>query len=656
MEKFSANTQGSSLQEDKFLNTLAEAYRLQEAIISATELSIISTDKKGIITSYNNAAEILLGYSADEMVSKSSLLAFHDLDEVVARAQVLTQELGFTVEPGLDAIVAKAREKNIADRREWTYVRKNGSRFPVMLSVTALLDQNEDLIGYAAIATDITEQKRISEKVAESSSHLRALINSIEDIIYEVDKSGRYLNAWTKSDALPTFPKEEIIGKTLTDLYGERYAQPFDEVLQEVIATGTSRIYTFCAMVNKEARWFNAKYSLIYHHGAPTDRISISIHDVTDRKHAEVALLESEQKFRLLAENIPGIIYLCNNDAHHSMIYLNDRIEEITGYAKEEFLQGTVHLPLLHHTDEKTSIRKKIDDALELKNSFHLTYRIKHRSGEWRWLQEFGIGVYEGDQLLWIEGFINDVTQRKLAEEEILQSKTNLESVMLKLQEQNKQLDEFAHIISHNLRSPMGNIQALLSFLNEKSSPEDYQLIFSKLQNVSQTLNETMNELMDTLKIKKNTAIARTELRFKDTLDRIIQLLEGNLIQCGAAVTFDFKTPTIYYPKTYLESIFQNLLSNAIKYRSNARPLKVHFASEMNGDVIQLRVTDNGQGIDLNKFGDKLFGMHKTFHEHAEARGIGLFLTKTQVETLGGHIYAESKVDEGTTFIIEFGA
>ena len=766
-----------SVQEDKFLNALAEAYRLQEAIISATELSIISTNKQGIITSFNKAAETLLGYDSDEVINKFSPIIFHDLDEIMHRSEDLSRELSINLEPGFESLVARARIKKTADRKEWTYIRKDGTRFPVLLSVTMLQDDHDNLIGYAAIATDISEQKIIHEKISESESHLRALISSIEDIIYEVDKDGCYLNVWAKSDDLLFLPKHEIIGKTLAELYGPKFAKPFDDILNKVIRTGESYSLEYKSMFSGKEKWFSAKYSLIYHHGAPTDRISISIRDITDRKKAEFGLKESEQKFRLLAENVPGIIYLCNNNKEYSMIYLNDRIKEVTGYVKDEFLDGKMSFRQIFHPDDKESIQAKISEAIANKTSFNLTYRIRHRSGEWRWVQEYGIGVYDDDQLLWIEGFISDVTQRKLAEEAVVQmsdenflvfnntlslnaitnfdgyfvklnpawektlqwslqelhakpyiefvhhddveetrktfrsvmdgedlisfenrfrcrdgsyrwllwtsaadpkrkmvyasalditdrkkaeeeqlhSKNNLESVMTKLQEQNRQLDEFAHIISHNLRSPVGNIQALLSFLNENSTPDDFRLIFGKLKNVSKNLNETMNELMDTLKIKKNIEIQRVELRFKDILDKVIQSLEGNLIQCGASVTFDFnKAPIIYYPKTYLESIFQNLMSNAIKYQSKERPLQIHFESEKNHETTILKVTDNGLGIDMERFGDKLFGMHKTFHEHEEARGVGLFLTKTQIETMGGRISAESKVDEGTTFIIEF--
>ena len=122
-----------------------------------------------------------------------------------------------------------------------------------------------------------------------------------------------------------------------------------------------------------------------------------------------------------------------------------------------------------------------------------------------------------------------------------------------------------------------------------------------------------------------------------------------------ASVTFDFNEASVVkYFKPYLESIFQNLLTNAIKYRSSDRKPAIHFKSVVLGQHLELHVTDNGQGIDLQKFGGKLFGLHKTFHEHREARGVGLFLVKTQIEALGGSIRVMSEVNKGTTFIIRF--
>jgi PAS domain S-box-containing protein len=637
-------------QEDKFLNALAEAYRLQEAIIGATELAIISTRLDGIITSFNRAAEIQLGYSAEEVVGKLTPVVFHDLDEMLLRSGELSKTLGRTVEPGFDALIAYAQAKSKPDRREWNYVRKDGTRFPVVLSITCLRDDQGTITGYVGIATNITEQKRMNKRAESSEAHLQALLSSIEDIVYEVKLDGTCVNVFcSEQDTTHLLP--EVIGKPITSQFDGAYHEVILRLMREVLGTGETRTLEY----KHNNRWYNARFSLVYNESPANHRISISSHDITERKAIEGDLKDSEQKFRLLAENIPGVIYLCNNDEHYSMIYLNDPVLEMTGYTKEEFMDHRINFTQLYHPDDSDRVISLVTEALKFKRSFHIAYRILHKSGEIRWLEEYGVGVYDSERLLFIEGFISDITRRKNAEQELIQSKNNLESLMSKLQEQNRQLDEFAHIISHNIRGPVGNINALISFLDEKSSRDDYRLIFDKIRNVSVNLNETMNEIMDTLQIKKNARIERQELRFKDILDKVIQSLEGNLIQSGASVTYDFQAPVVYYPKSYLESILQNLLSNAIKYRSPDRSLEVHFSTQRGpGGTPVLSVRDNGSGIDMKRFGDKLFGLHKTFHDHKEARGVGLFLTKTQVETLGGIIRAESEPGMGTTFIIEF--
>lgn len=640
-----------AFQEDKFLNALADNFRLQEAIINSTQLGIISTTPDGIISSFNRAAEQMLGYSAVELIERESPLIFYDLDEVLASAEKLSREMGTNAEPVFEVFTARVQD-NVPYRQEWSVIRKDKSRFPGMITLSALQDEQEGLIGYVII-----------------------------------------------------------------------------------------------------------------------------LEDISDKKETERRATASEQKFRLLAENIPGVIYLCKNDAFYSMIYLNDQVEEVTGYQANLFLENKITFASIVHPEDSRPGKEAIQKALSEKTRFKLEYRLRHKNGEWRWVEEVGVGVYHDGHVQYIEGFIMDITlqkaaqesiariadenthvfnnpvnlnaiagfdgyfkrlapswhtllgwttdelmaepflsfvhpddqyatkraakfiqegnvltpfenryrckdgsykwllwgaaydlnteriyasaiditERKKSEENLIHSKRNLETIAYKLQEQNRQLDEFAHIISHNLRSPVGNIQALINFLNSESSLSDYKVIFEKLRNVSKNLSETMNDLMDTIKVRENISIERTELKFKETLDKVVQSLEGDLIRAEASVTFDFNdATTLFYPKAYLESIFQNLLSNSLKYRSNKRKPVIHFQTQMTNESVELRVSDNGLGIDMEKFGDKLFGLHKTFHEHEEARGVGLFLIKTQVEAMGGSITAESSVDTGTTFIIRF--
>jgi PAS domain S-box-containing protein len=635
------------IHEERSKQTRQESRGLHESIIDASGLAVMQTTPEGLITGFNHAAENLMGYAAAEVIGKTCL-AFHDADEVASRT---ADEEEYARQP-FDLILHKARMARPPESCKWTFIRKDRSRFTGSLTVIPVRDNADSITGYAGIISDLSGINELKERL-------------------------------------------EI----------------------------------------------------------------------------------SEQKFRLLAENITGAIYLCHNDPQYSIIYINDHIGEITGYAKEEFLSGRINIADLFHPDDRAMVFETVDRAVNERRSFRLQYRIRHRSGEWRWVDETGVGVFEGEKLAMLEGFLSEITHQKEAEEKlqkmseenlrffnnpvnlnavigagtnlirinpswtkvlgwsqeelkahpllhlihpedldrakhevshlsktgqlhtfevrmackdgsyrwllwalspdpvnnlvyasavdisarkkseetILDSKSNLEGITLQLQEQNRRLDEFAHIISHNLRAPVKNIQALIKLLDEHSEINDYRLIFDKLKNVAKNLNETMNELMDTLKAKTQPHVDLTDIRFKEVLDKVVQSLEGELIVAEASVTFDFnEAPVIRYSKPYLESIFQNLLTNAIKYRSSQRRPTVHFRSLLANSHLELQVTDNGQGIDMEKFGDKVFGLHKTFHDHQEARGVGLFLVKTQVEALGGSISVKSEVDKGTTFTIRF--
>ena len=640
-----------SISREKFLNTLAESYILQDAILSATELSVISTDKNGIINSFNIAATNLFGYDQEEVIGKKTPLFLHDWDQVLQRSQELTLELGEHIEPGFETLVAKIRKTKNADRREWTYITKEGKRLPVVISISGIWNDHNDLTGFLAIATDVTEQKKITDRVHQSEAHLFALLNSIDDIAFEISKDYVHENIWTKNESLRIVEKKKYLGLTIKEVLRgplKPLVPLFENTIQKVLRTKQTE-YIEYQLLGKD-RWRSGKITYI-----DDDSVLLLVRNITDQKKAENQLQKSELKFRLLAENIPGVVYLCKNDAAYSMIYLNNEIGTLTGYPAIDFLSKKINFFELYHPDDVPAITSTVEKAIAAREKYHLQYRIKHRSGEWRWIDEIGVGVYSNSELLMLEGYLSDITDQKKSEEKLLISKRNLEAAAQELQEQNYQLNEFAHIISHNLRSPVGNISALINLLSPTSKLEDYQLIFSKLKLTSISLQDTLNDLMETLRIKKEALTERTRLSFDETLTKAKNDLAGEVIQNDAEITSNFKEyPEILYGKTYFESIFLNLLSNSLKYRSPKRTPKIHFETKLVKDKIQLIVSDNGLGIDLEKYGHKLFGLRKTFHEHKEARGVGLFLTKTQIEAMGGKIWVESTVDKGTSFIIQF--
>lgn len=147
--------------------------------------------------------------------------------------------------------------------------------------------------------------------------------------------------------------------------------------------------------------------------------------NITERKKAEKIILESEQRFRTLAENVPGTIYVCANDEHFTMHYLNDEILKLTGYSKEAFLNGEVNLPEIYHQDDDKHIREEVAKALNKRKPFKVEYRIQHKNGQWIWVEDFGAGIFEKDNLLHLEGIAIDITERKM-QEQILSARLRL--------------------------------------------------------------------------------------------------------------------------------------------------------------------------------------------------------------------------------------
>jgi PAS domain S-box len=220
----------------------------------------------------------------------------------------------------------------------------------------------------------------------------------------------------------------------------------------------------------------------------------------------------------------------------------------------------------------------------------------------------------------------------------------------------NRQLEDFAHITSHNLRSPISNLSILLDYFETSKDEAEQNEYFKNLKHVSANLLSTIQVLAESLKIEKDFVDDECDIVFQEMFDNVVTLLSGQVKEAGIQFDVDFSAcPIVHYSPTYLQSVFINLISNAIKYRSYERKsvIKIRTFLSENKETI-LSISDNGIGIDLEKHKHKIFGLYKTFHPNKDSRGVGLYMTKRQIETLGGTISVESKINVGTTFKVIF--
>ncbi len=222
------------------------------------------------------------------------------------------------------------------------------------------------------------------------------------------------------------------------------------------------------------------------------------------------------------------------------------------------------------------------------------------------------------------------------------------------LEIKNRQLEDFARIITHNLRSPLGNMLALYNLYKAGPQKHDVNLFLEKIKEASQNMLVTIDDLNLILRKRVGDHLQQEKVNIRESVDKELQSLEALLINEKADIIIELFAPEININKVYFESIMHNLLSNALKYTSPGRQPRIVVKSWLEENNFYLSVSDNGLGIDLTKYGDKIFGLYKTFHKHSNARGIGLYITKMQVEAMGGNIEVQSQPGKGSLFTVRF--
>jgi len=185
-------------------------------------------------------------------------------------------------------------------------------------------------------------------------------------------------------------------------------------------------------------------------------------------------------------------------------------------------------------------------------------------------------------------------------------------------------------------------------------SIEEKMELIASIKDISESLNSTIDHLNEVVTIQTQTDENKVEVCFETTMGIIKKSIGRIIRESNSEIHTDFEVSCIQYIPAYLESILLNLITNSIKYKHPDRDPVVSIRTYKEKGKVFLEVKDNGMGIDMDKFGKKLFGMYKTFHYNKDAVGIGLFITKNQIESLNGQIFADSEVSKGTTFKIQF--
>lgn len=397
---------------------------------------------------------------------------------------------------------------------------------------------------------------------------------------------------------------------------------------------------------NGNTVWVNLSVSLVWNNDDSPLYFISQIQDISEQKKAREELQHERQR---LFETIEGTnIGTWEWHIQDNTIIYNERWANIVGYTLDELqpISKQTWSNLVHPEDSEIPdklLEKCFTHEIE---HYECEYRMRHKAGHWVWIHDRGKIINwtpDGKPLLML-GTHADITQRKNSEQEL---KHTLDIVS----EQNKRLLNFTHIISHNLRSHTGNFQMLLNLLVEETDEHRKKELVDFLTTNANSLQDTIYHLNEVLKIQSNLNQQVKKIHLLGELEKVIFSLKDTIADSQASIQTDIPAElTIDYSSEYIESVLVNLLTNAIKYRHPDRNPVINIHTKTTVKYIILQIEDNGMGIDLNLHGQKLFGMYKTFHSNKDARGLGLFIIKNQVEAMGGKIEVESEVGKGTTF------
>jgi len=363
-----------------------------------------------------------------------------------------------------------------------------------------------------------------------------------------------------------------------------------------------------------------------------------TVQDISNQVNSKIKNKENEHLLKTLIDNLPLNVYIKDTESRKILVnkaeceYLGlDSPEEILGKDDFEFFKKSI---AEKNRKDDISVIKSLKPILGKE-----TISTRKDGSTTTFLTSKIPLINSQGDAYGIIGINTDITHLKQKEKE-LRSLINVTSL------QNKKLIDFAHIISHNLRSHTANFSMLLDFLVQEKEEKEKEKIVSMLRSASDNLLETLDNLHEVVEISANTKQEKASFNVHDKIECVKQNLSAYIKKNNAVVINEIPT--------YVDSIFMNFITNSVKYKRPNTKAEIRVSLSKKDSYTIVSFSDNGLGIDLKKYGDKLFGMYKTFHKHKDSRGIGLFITKNQIEAMNGKITVSSEINKGTTFNLHF--
>ncbi len=638
-----------------------------KTIFDQAAIGIVYVDSKsGNIIEANSRFAKMLGFSTTELEGRNFQELTHEDD--------ISQNIGFLQDLREGKIDGFEMEKR--------YFSRDGKVIWANLTVVRQDEPDQESVTHIAVVEDITQEKIAQEKIKESETRFKSLFEYSPVALWEEDFSEvkNYLQQFNANlseaeltaffEGNPELVRECISKVKIIDINNECLALHYPQTKEELLAgltglidkyslqifikqliailkghnqlTSDSKFITYDGTIKE----VSMRWTVMRGYEENLERVIISTEDITARKESERIISASRQKIENIVNTIDGIVWECDAETEH-LHFISNKTKEILGYTVEEWRSDEDFWSKHIHPDDKEPAIRTFKKIATEKIEAEFEYRMISKDCEIVWIRDI-VSVHHEDAGTILRGIMIDITKHKEAD-------ADLHNSLQLVNEQKKRLMNFSYIVSHNLRSHNANIQSIINLVQMSDSEDERNELISHLQTVSDSLNETMKHLGDLVNIQTNITLVTEPLQVNHYIETTKKILSELIVSKNVTIINNVpENAIVNYSPAYLESIILNLVSNGIRYSHTDRKpfIKLDWAEEHGFHV--LRVTDNGQGIDLKRFGDKMFGMYKTFHGNPEARGVGLFMTRSQIEAMGGHITVDSEPGKGSTFSVFF--
>ncbi|MBE2199168.1 MAG: PAS domain S-box protein [Anaerolinea sp.] len=498
---------------------------------------------------------------------------------------------------------------------------------------------------------DITERRQVEEALSASEAELRTLIEVMTDVIFVGDSEGRYLKIVDTSPSLLYKPPDELVGKTLHEVFPKDQADFFFNYISQALNTQKSVNFEYSIPIGNQEFWFNATISPM-----SDDKFLMVARDITDRKRAEEALRASEWRYREIFDNVLDGLYLLEvtDDGRFRTIEVNPALERLTGVPRS-FSVGKTQEEIVP-PEVAAIVNAKYHHCVKAGRPIEEEAALDLPVGR-RYFQSTLIPARdETGQIHRLIGISRDITEQKRAEEEIRQLNQELEQRVrdrtAQLEAANKELEAFAYSVSHDLRAPLRHIDGFLELLQQRTAgvfDERSQHYMDTISDAAMRMGQLIDDLLTFSRMGRNE-LSKTPVDLGALVQGIIREFEPEMKD--RTVNWRITAlPTVTGDQAMLRLALVNLLANALKFTRGRASANIEVGCQADEKEVVIFICDNGVGFDM-AYADKLFGVFQRLHpaDEFEGTGIGLANVRRIIQRHNGRTWAEGQVNQGATF------